>query len=251
MHTKLNVVALLMVFNVFAGNTSEKDNLFVHAALGYGIGIGGYLTETALTLNGTTIIASKDIFLNYGAGLKFNAGVDYKLFDHFYAVAAIDYSNHLPSQLAENQAIIGNATVSTSHQYENWQLGIGVGILSSARVFDLLDVYISLSPTLFFTSATSTQNPRKNIIKYDTPASLGLISLCGVVYPLSDFASLVLELGAQTQRVNQNGYTEYESNGTEANAPMVFENNNVSMGSRPNIPANAFLIRIGARIGIF
>jgi hypothetical protein len=218
---------------------SNEKSLSIIGSIAGGFGIGGEHVGTLDKVINDVTTESKDQYLNYGEGLKAEAGAHYRLMEHLGCQGVLSYTWGVPTI----KTTVGNETETYSHG----MFGIKVLAAPQVQVLDLIDVYAGFGFGLFFgwVSSERPSSPYKGMLK-SNPA-FAFCGSMGAEYPVMNELILYGEIAIEqmsftvTRRrtTDSSDETVYEQNSTEQNLPPP-----------PKIPGSNVALRFGVRFPI-
>jgi hypothetical protein len=239
----------------YSAPKDKKFDLFL--TTGYGFGVGGYQDSTRdfSATYSPDITGREDHYRNFGWGMKIEGGADYKLMDHVYGQAALNYSFSAVPGTKNVQDVTGVATSSIDY---HWSIfGIKAGIKPTFQILDLLDVYTNFGIGLYFASSgadleataggiTSTSKATDS----NTP-SLTFISAIGAEYPITESVIVYGEINCEQMSFTTTKTEFSQSTGGFVDRVVNYEEDATDRPPPPKIPGTNVALRVGVRFPIF
>ena len=247
---------------ITAGSAVAAQNLSLYASLGYGFGMGGLTSiqtgsfiiplvsqfaSTAVNETGD-LTRKKDNYLNYGAGMKIDAGVFVPIMDHVAVTAGVTYTAGTPKMRVHRES----PGYERTDTYTRNTLGIKALVLPTFRVIELLDVHIGVGAGVFF-AGTAIAGETSSALEplytgsIETRPTPGLCALVGADYPLTDRITLFANMEFEALRFTVTSMTT-----TSSNSVIHFRRNATAANeyTPPRIPGTNWGLKIGTRFDI-
>ena len=239
----------------YGASKEKKFDLFL--TTGYGFGVGGYQdsTQDFSATYSPNVTSREDHYRNFGWGIKIEGGADYKLMDHVYGQAALNYSFSAVPGTKNVHDLTGVGTSSVDY---HWSIfGIKAGIKPTFQILDLLDIYTNFGIGLYFASsgadleATAAGITSTSKAKDSNTPSLTFISAIGAEYPITESVILYAEINCEQMSFTTTK-TEYtQSTGAFDNRVVNYEEGATDRPPPPKIPGTNVALRVGVRFPIF
>jgi hypothetical protein len=219
---------------------ASDKSLSIIGSFAGGFGLGGFYQGSLETMSGGVVTDRKDQYVNYGEGIKLEAGAQYRLMDHLDCQGVLGYTWGVPVIKVTN----GNQTET----YSKSMFGIKVLAMPKVQVLDLIDVYAGFGFGLFF-GFMSWENPATAFKgEYKTNPAFAWCGSLGAEYPIMTELIAYGELGMEMMNFNV-----MRSRSTDSSLEMVYEQNSTALNIRPplKIPGSNIALRVGVRFPIF
>jgi opacity protein-like surface antigen len=232
-----SIIFCLLIFIPISSFAEERaGELDIFLIAGYGIPIGGHFLDSSKK--------AEDYYLNYGHGLKINAGVNYNFTNYLGMRVAFNYTAGLPSIKIDYEDQISEYTET----FKRNLFGIKVMLVPRFEAFDLFDMYAGIGIGLFFTSL-KIENSDKANYPYEgerrTKPALSFNSLVGADFALNDRFTLFGELSFDLMSFNTKSMKP-----TDSKTQTDFVKDSNSSEHPIKIPGSNFGISIGMRVTI-
>jgi len=269
----LTAVAVAAMTATCMGQTSTKK-LSLFADVGYGFGIGGeYFGSSAESSQGDTT-KETDRYLNFGRGLKLQAGASYEVLRNLAVAFAFQFSGGVPPAKTVSIArfdvgdIRTTTTTEIRQHYSQFQLAL------SARprftVVDLFDMYVGTGFGIVFTpthtdasrdirvanGSTVSNTKHSAKIEYKTKPAAAFLGCLGAELPLTDMLILFGEVNfeAMTVIVKERSVTDDNDitglAGPGDDLTIIYEQSAPDRPEPPKIPGTNWGLKVGVRIPI-
>jgi opacity protein-like surface antigen len=236
------VVAAALMTGPASAQMPQKPFSII-GSIGYGFGVGGYYVGSLNKYANTVLVEKNDQYLNYGHGLKIEAGVHYLLMEHLGCQAVLSYTAGVPPiQVTNIPAGLETETYSRN------TFGIKALLVPRVQVLDLFDVYAGFGMGLFFgwLSWERASSPYKG--EYKTNPGFAFCGSLGAEYPVIRELIVFAEIA-----IEQMNFTVTRSRGTESSLETVYEQNSTAPNifAPPKVPGSNVALRAGVRFPIF
>jgi hypothetical protein len=218
---------------------SQEKNLSIIGSFAGGFGIGGYFQGSSYKIANTVVTERKDQYVNYGEGIKLEAGAHYRLMEHLGCQGVLGYTWGVPT--------IKISDGIETETYKRSMFGIKVLATPQVQILDLIDVYAGFGFGMFF-GWMSWERP-STVYKgeYKTNPAFAFCGSMGAEYPVMTELILYGEIA-----IEQMNFTVTRSRGTDSNDETVYEQNSTAANIEPpiKIPGSNVALRIGVRFPI-
>ncbi len=232
-----SIIFCLLIFIPISSFAEERaGELDIFLLAGYGIPIGGHFLDSSKE--------AEDNYLNYGHGLKINAGVNYNFTNYLGMRVGFNYTAGLPSIKIDYDEPLSEHTET----FKRNLFGIKVMLIPRFEAFDLFDMYAGIGIGMFFTvlkieSSDKTNRHYEGEIR--TNPALSFNSLIGADFALNDRFTLFGELSFDLMSFNTKSMKATDS---ESQIDFVKDSNTSQHPIK--IPGSNFGISIGMRMTI-
>jgi hypothetical protein len=270
---KRQIPVMLVFISLIAGNVaaeSQQKPFSLFADVGYGFPFGGESIGPSNTFSGgnATPTKTRDVYLNYGTGIKAEAGAAYDLMKNVGLQAGFDFSGSAPRATVKtlsSNTVAGITTLDTiTATYRYALVGVKCRIVPRFTVFDLFDMYTGVGIGLYFPSseynlknvlvASSTTGTVKTTQtehrKYTFDPSFGLTGAVGAEYPLLESLILTGEICFQAQSLTITK-EDIDQSDFIATTTNYYQYNVADRAAPPKVPASNWSIRFGVRVPLF
>jgi hypothetical protein len=218
---------------------SQEKSLSIIGSFASGFGIGGYYQGSSYKIANTVVVERKDQYLNYGEGIKLEAGAHYRLTQNLGCQGVLGYTWGLPT--------IKISDGIETETYKRSMFGIKALVTPQVQVLDLIDIYAGFGFGLFF-GWMSWEKP-STVFKgeYKTNPAFAFCGSIGAEYPVINELILYGELA-----IEQMNFNVTRSRTTASSAETVYEQNSTAsnLSPPPKIPGSNVALRIGVRFPI-
>jgi hypothetical protein len=219
--------------------SSSEKNLSIIGSFAGGFGIGGEHVGTLDKMANGVLTESKDQYVNYGEGIKLEAGAHYRLMEHLGCQGVLGYTWGVPT--------IKTSDGVETETYKRSMFGIKVLAAPQVQVLDLIDIYAGFGFGLFFgwMSWDRPSSPYKG--EFKTNPAFAFCGSMGAEFPVMNELILYGELA-----IEQMAFTVTRGRGTDSNLEIVYEQNSTApnLPPPPKIPGSNVALRFGVRIPI-
>ncbi len=236
-------------------NPGFDRTLALYGFIGAGFPIGGadvpvHNSRSEVRDGQGTIIEVRDEYLNYGYGMKFEAGIDYMLMENLGLQAGLNFAGSVP-RLRITYSEPGDEWTETYHRLI---FGLKAAVRPEFQVLELLDMYTTFGVGLFF-STVSIENDDENYADegyIKTKPAFSFHGSIGAEWPVTEFFGVIGEVYAEQMSFKTK---ERKSTSAYENAVKSEKNSEVvssNMIEPPTkIPGTNWGIKVGARYWIF
>ncbi len=242
-----NKIALCIIALVtFSGFTEEKaGELDLFLLTGYGIPIGGYFVDSSEIYENVTDLTPKeteDHYLNYGHGLKINAGVNYNISNYLCMRFGFNYTFGLPSIKVKYK----KGDEEYTEKYKRSLFGVNIMLTPRFEAFGLLDMYagVGIGISFAFVKIESTQDD-SNEGEIRTSPGLTFNGLMGTDFRLNDKFTVFGELS-----FNQMSFKTQSRKYTDSVEQDDFNKDSNTSSHLIKIPGSNFGLCLGIRLKI-
>jgi hypothetical protein len=256
--------SLLLVVTAASMLLAQEKTFSLYAATGYGFPLGGrYIGSSDERVQGA-LIESKDIYLNYGRGIKAEGGVIIDIMPKLGVQAGVEFSGGLPRYIKKDKTtnVAGDVT-TTNAENRTALLGFKAVLLPRARIFDLLDIFTGAGLGLYlpFSSYKSVEEdlpvvgPTGTAIieaKYEHLPTVALIGTLGAEFPLSESFILTADMTFQAMNVTITKVKITRDDADPTNVGTInYELNATDRNEPPKTPGSNLAVRVGFRVPLF
>jgi hypothetical protein len=233
---------MCLVQAVSAGSyrAQQEKSLSIIGSFAGGFGLGGYYQGSLIKLSGGVISERKDQYINYGEGIKVEAGAHYRLMDHLGCEGVLGYTWGVPT--------IKTSNGMETETYSRSMFGIKVLAMPQVQVLDLIDVYAGFGFGLFFGWMKWVRPSSAFEGEYKTSPAFAYCGSLGAEYPIIPELILYGEIA-----IEQMNFNVLRSRTTDSSVEQVYEQNSTANNILPplKVPGSNVALRAGVRFPIF
>lgn len=229
--------------------------LAIYSFLGAGFPIGGadvpaHESRSIIRDGNGTAIEVKDRYLNYGYGLKIDAGVDYLLMENLSLQAGVVWSGSVPRLRITYES----PSDTWTETYHRAIFGLKAAVRPEFRVLELLDMYTTFGAGLFF-STLSIENDDDDYVAegyIKTKPAIAFLGGLGANWPVTDMFSLVGELFTEQMsfKTKERRTTDPDDNPVQSERNSEVLNSDV-VEPPTKIPGSNWGLKVGIRYWIY
>ncbi len=221
-------------------------------ATGFGFPIGGHLldstSQTFKSVSDATPYEVEDHYLNYGFGIKADAGVNYLLTNYLGMRFTVSYTGGIPPIHVEVK-YEDNDNAGFTEKYKRNMFGFNVMLLPRFELFELFDMYGGPGIGLFFAFLKRENNNNDGNHEYEgeirTIPALSFHGLIGTDLPLNDKLTLFGELSFSQMSFKAKSRTDTDK------ADNIDFNKDSNTSPAPfKIPGSNIALRIGIKMTV-
>lgn len=225
---------------------SQEKSLSIIGSFAGGFGLGGYYQGSLDKMANGVVSERKDQYINYGEGIKVEAGAHYRLMEHLGCQGVLSYTWGVPTIKINNYDHSND--VGETETYSRSMFGIKALIVPQVQVLDLFDVYAGFGFGMFF-GWMKWQRPSSAFEgEYKTSPAFAYCGSLGAEYPIMTELILYGEIA-----IEQMNFNVLRSRTTDSSNERVYEQNSTANNIWPplKVPGSNVALRAGVRFPIF